>query len=261
MKKLAGILAVAALVVTSATTVFAGIPARTGVNGSVHDMNIYEVPKGATPDKNGRVCVFCHTPHNASTDIDSYPLWNHNFTGVAAWQSYQWATQANFDGSPIADPLTGPSRLCMSCHDGATAIDQHGSNGSQVGTGGPLSGARAVGDGGNLTNDHPIGFDYTAAVAARNSGGVEEIMPIDTPFATAITVSLDQGVYNAITRDGAKKIKDVLYLGRVMTCASCHEVHNKENAIQDQDSEGVTPNYLLYAKVADSLICLSCHKK
>ena len=68
-----------------------------------------------------------------------------------------------------------------------------------------------------------------------------------------------------------------------MTCATCHEVHNKENATQDDYKSGpkatglvagtlgpngeavqVTqdaPNYFLYAKQTESLICLSCHIK
>jgi hypothetical protein len=133
--------------------------------------------------------------------------------------------------------------------------------------------------GADLTQTHPIGFDYVAIRARRNaiagvsSAGDSEIVDPNKGFASAITVTADtaanQGTYNAVTRNtGAnKRIKDTLFGGNIMTCASCHEVHNKENATQEAFT-GVNgsdttkaPNYFLYAKEANSLICLSCHVK
>jgi hypothetical protein len=65
-----------------------------------------------------------------------------------------------------------------------------------------------------------------------------------------------------VTRAGSRTIKSTLYNGSIMTCATCHEVHNKENAAQDAATDGsATPNYFLYAKESNSLICLSCHVK
>ena len=67
----------------------------------------------------------------------------------------------------------------------------------------------------------------------------------------------------------AEIAEDNLFGKSIMTCATCHEVHNKENAIQDTyaNNNGNThttrtaPNYFLYAKETSSLICLSCHIK
>lgn len=259
MKKLAIIMAVAAIA-ASATGVYAGQKARSGVNGSVHDMNYMQAAyAGIAKDNFERVCVFCHTPHSATMGTDDYPLWNHNLTGVAAWTNFAWSNPVNAANLLVGDPLTGPSRLCMSCHDGATAIDEHNSNYAQAGSV-VLAGAKAVGAGGDLTNDHPIGFSYDDAVTFRNVGGAQEVVAKTESFATAIALSADN-TYNTVTRAGSRKIQDVLYNGVTMTCASCHEVHNKENAIQDAGIDLSTPNYLLYAKEKDSLICLSCHIK
>ncbi len=246
MKKLASILAAAALVAT-ATTAFAGTLAATGVNGSSHDMTI----RAGVTETYGRVCVFCHTPHNttATGSTDAAPLWNHAASGIAAasWKSYAWATPSS-PSLAIVDPLTGPTRLCMSCHDGVVAVDQHGSAGPMSGSGSNiLSGDKAIGASGDLTNDHPVGFSYGDAVIARGAGadGTGELAAKTDTFATAIVLT----------------IESVLYNGDVMTCASCHEVHNKNNATQVAGVGGVIPNYFLYAQETKSLICLSCHVK
>ena len=170
-RKFVGLLGLAAL---AAGAAYAGMPAATGVNGSIHDMNMYS---GATDDVYGRVCVFCHTPHNAVKDpsglgTEPLPLWNHTLPATT-YQPYQWATPENL-GLTISDPLTGPSRLCMSCHDGVIAVDQHGPsapfNGSPTAV---LTGRGNIGGSGaqdGLFNDHPIGFNYDDAETARNTG-------------------------------------------------------------------------------------------
>jgi hypothetical protein len=159
----------------------------------------------------------------------------------------------------------------MSCHDGSIAVDQHGPAMPQIGTI-KLSGNRAIGSGGDLTTTHPIGFDYVAARTGRNITAINnqaitavvEITPEDQAFATAITINANANSndYNAIERKGSRTIKSTLYNGNIMTCATCHEVHNKENASQAAATDGsATPNYFLYAKEQQSLICLSCHQK
>ena len=260
---------------------FAGMPAATGVNGSLHDMNAFV---GSAADSMGRVCVFCHTPHQAESNLgltNTSPLWNRDATQLT-YQPYQWVTPANAgdDLDPIKfailDPLAGPSRLCMSCHDGVVAVDQHGPAFPQPGSAVVTPRANL---GADLTRTHPIGFDYVAirnwrnSVAGVSSDGDSQIVDPDKGFAYDITVTADtfatQGTYNDVSRnEGAnKRIKDVLFGGNIMTCASCHEVHNKENATQSAFT-GVNgsdttkaPNYFLYAKQDKSLICLSCHVK
>jgi cytochrome c553 len=258
---------------------FAGLNAQSGVNGSLHDMNAVV---GVNADSMGRVCVFCHTPHNAETNTglgDNAPLWNRN-AGTAPYTPYVWVTPLNkkddlgniFEVMTDTEALQGPSRLCMSCHDGTIAVDQHGKAYAQAGTKvmGAINSGRAD-LGGDLTKTHPIGFNYVNIRLWRNSqasngdGTDTEIVDPAKSFATDVAISADN-TYNVVTRAGAKKISDVLYQNEIMTCASCHEVHNKENAIQDPynvNSLGLSgaPNYFLYAKENKSLICLSCHVK
>jgi hypothetical protein len=288
MKKvLATVAAIGCL--AAAGTALGGIPAGTGVNGSLHDMTRV-VP--ATADEMGRVCVYCHTPHHAvvMNGGANLPLWNHELSDADQFTAYTWATPNNSnDGEfDILDPLAGPSRLCMSCHDGAIGIDQHGeafdqlnNAGTKIGTyGNTFDGVGRA----NLTRDlsttHPIGFNYNRIAAFRNSKSQNgdatgtDIVDSSYGYAKSITINnTNNGEYNAVERNvGGKTIADNLYGGDIMTCATCHEVHNKENATQDDYLGGKThpdgiggtqsaPNYFLYAKQTESLICLSCHIK
>ncbi|MCM0083746.1 cytochrome C [Geomonas sp. Red32] len=298
MKKvLATVAAVGCL--AAASTALGGLPAGTGVNGSLHDMTVVVGPQA---DSMARVCVFCHTPHHAQSSDGGYnlPLWNHDIPDVTTYTPYAWATPMNSNNGEftITDPLAGPSRLCMSCHDGAVAVDEHnsafGKDASQattsianVTTYTNQQGRGALGK--DLTQTHPIGFDYVEIAAWRNSNsqngaldsnhnptGDTEIVSADKGYALSITVeNTTQGKYNYVQRNvGGKRIVDNLYGANIMTCATCHEVHNKENATQDNFTDGpknltvsgttypmAAPNYFLYAKQSESLICLSCHVK
>ena len=294
MKKvLATVAAVGCL--AAAGTAMGGIPAGTGVNGSLHDMT--RVVPG-TADTMGRVCVYCHTPHHAVVKDGGaqLPLWNHNLSDFNEFLPYTWATpnNSNEGAFDIQDPLAGPSRLCMSCHDGSIAIDEHGSAFAQAGAtlikdyGNTHDGAGRANLTKDLSNTHPIGFDYNDIAAFRNSKSSNgtgdkingeyadgtEIVVSTLGYATGITINnTNDGTYNKVTRAaGGKRIADNLYGGNIMTCATCHEVHNKENATQDNYLRGETypdglggqqsaPNYFLYAKQTESLICLSCHVK
>jgi len=65
----------------------------------------------------GEICVYCHTPHGANTQIAA-PLWNRTIS-TSQFQIYDKPRTLD---QPISQP--GPNSLtCLSCHDGVTAID------------------------------------------------------------------------------------------------------------------------------------------
>lgn len=194
-------------------------------------------------DKYERVCAFCHTPHNAYTVAGA--LWSRPLDQTASGlKPYTWIAPPNQGISQQLDPLTGPSRLCMSCHDGSLALDAHGSK---------MPDDKIISK--NLNITHPIGFSYDEARTARGGG---ELVDKNQPFASTITISNDPEVRNLITRQSNRRILDVLYMGSILTCSSCHDVHNCNNVKPDP---GHVYNYLLWAKEENSLICLSCHNK
>lgn len=229
----------------------------TGVSNSPHNINNV-VTNG---DEYGRVCAYCHTPHHAivSGAIAEYnPLWSHQVNE----ETYTPYASRTFDGGSVdnmqSDPLVGPSRLCMSCHDGVIAVSQHYGTAPAAGNGSAAVGDNwneiSVGDlafGEGLTNDHPIGFDYDAVASTDKGNGTlgSGIKAANTQFSVTLAGT---GVNYAGTHD--RKISDLMYNNgskNIMTCASCHDVHNNENP----------EDYLLINKQAGSQICLTCHKK
>ncbi|MBN2755906.1 MAG: cytochrome c3 family protein [Bacteroidales bacterium] len=134
---------------------------------------------------NGEICIVCHTPHNGIAS-DQAPLWNHEIT-TATYTLYDNTTSSTFNattGQPAANSL-----LCLSCHDGTIALENFGGvdNGTNYIPGGANLGI-------NLSNDHPIGFTYDAALVTADGG-------LNAPPAA------------------------LLFAGR-MECASCHNVHD-----------------------------------
>ena len=237
--------AVSIATMLASTTAFAltftgtNVP-KAGVVNSKHNMNNYVEN---TKDPEGRVCAFCHTPHHSlsSTTADYLPLWSHTLD-TQTYVPYQSPTV----NVTITNPLAGPTMLCMSCHDGVIAVDEHYDNGlttnklTDDGFGGTAIGLadNAADPGaGNLANDHPIGFLYSEAYANH---------PGDLNPATS--------TYNG----GTKKIQDQLTNG-VFTCATCHDVHNKDNVANTYP--GSSRNYFLLGDNNGSQFCLSCHVK
>lgn len=282
-KKVTILLCAAALATGAATGAFAASQSYTagaGVNASPHNIN--RIVSGAdaydTGATDGRTCAYCHTPHHAIVDPDiaSYnPLWSHELTN-GTFTGYKSPTLTAGALAAASDPLIGPSRLCMSCHDGVIAVDQHYGSAIKniVKNSGDTWGGIDVGDaeGTTLTNDHPIGFDFDVAATNDKNGGVYNgIFPgtrkfsVTIPgagakgigsnpvadsaatnmFATAGGATIDRLIGDLMWSDGASTPKSY------MTCASCHDVHNKENP------EG----YLLINVQKESKICLTCHNK
>lgn len=266
MKKLVCLLAIAALGVGTAAAynenAYDGTPGS-GVINSPHDMNIYT---DLQRDDQGRVCAFCHTPHHAEDLGGEYnPLWSHTpFTGSGT--PYESAT-FNGDDSGFVDPLIGPSRLCMSCHDGVIAPDQHYGNlfpGTSIEGSFPYGsdafGGIAVGLGGQFGNDHPIGFDVDAI--GTDNGGIHSDTFVDRNWyvgSSVSSVAIADGLYQ--TAPGGP---------RYFTCATCHDVHNMDNVRNDATTQydsgvhragDVEYNYFVFSPQSGSQLCISCHNK
>lgn len=209
------------LVLIFATFFFLGFAATSFalITGTPHDLS------GDFTGSTDEICIFCHTPHNAKAIPTDYnPLWNMDTPLSAGYIPYASSTFMD-GGTTISDPLVGPSRLCMSCHDGTIAIDNavNATSTDYIQIFNPSTTALL---GTDLSNDHPIGFDYVAAQA------------------------LDLELYPASTAYAGGLISDFLF-GDVMTCASCHDVH---------EENGVGGMFLLVDNNASAL-CLSCHIK
>ncbi len=229
MKKIIVICLALSMVAFFATSSFAGIA------GSKHDLSSTGT-NGQVDSARNEICVFCHTPHNANTAVTDAPLWNKDLT-TQSFTPYDSTTLDATMPTAGVDGVTGVSKLCLSCHDGATALDAFGATTRDVfrGEGDDILGS-AAGDvdwtgsyaeiGTVLSASHPVSFEYDVAI----SNG-------DTGLKTRVEDNaVDQLLFGA---QSARKVE----------CASCHDVHDDTNG-----------PFLVMANT-NSALCLTCHDK
>jgi len=102
-----------------------------------------------------RVCIFCHTPHNGTPMT---PLWNRQITEGINYNTYD-STTFNVE---LSQP-SGPSRLCLSCHDGTVALGAAiNSVRDAINMTMELTGRESM-LGVDLSDDHPFSFAYSDA--------------------------------------------------------------------------------------------------
>jgi predicted CXXCH cytochrome family protein len=105
-----------------------------------------------------RICVFCHTPHN-STPMT--PLWNRELQP----RVYTVYTSPTLTASPLPQP-TGPTKLCLGCHDGTVAMGTVMNPASGI----AMAGSDVFGPGSlsnfglDLSAHHPVSFSYQASL-------------------------------------------------------------------------------------------------
>ncbi|MFQ5897600.1 MAG: cytochrome c3 family protein [Candidatus Methylomirabilia bacterium] len=208
-------------------TLLAGTAHAQGMLDSKHNLSVAG-PGTIKAVEETRVCVFCHTPHNANP---AAPLWNRELSGATYTPYASGSLQATV-GQP-----NGYSRLCLSCHDGTIAIGKVHNIGGQsatinvagTGPGGVLPpGPTLIGT--SLANDHPVSFVFDSAAAAADGELV-------SPISLTGPIRLYEGA-NAGIRDSVQ-------------CTTCHDPHVVVN-----------PKFLKKSLTgrADNL-CLTCHDK
>lgn len=215
-----------------------------------------------------QTCVYCHTPHNAG---QTRLLWNKDVKSATTFRLYTSSgTLTNVVRTQSSLSANSPSLLCLSCHDGKTAINvlhtggkgtsapgypagsafaygnaeliMPGSTTDFFGNAGPnLAIGRGVNDrndfdpttGDNLTDDHPIGFSYSAVLVERSAG----LNPIATPQSAGIRFF---GPNNKVE------------------CSTCHDPHVNYNGATGGD---VNLKPFLVMSNSGSALCLKCHNK
>jgi len=162
-----------------------------------------------------QICIFCHTPHSGAPNT---PLWNRRSPG-STYLPYTSSTLKAAPGQP-----TGASLMCLSCHDGTIALGDVLSRATPIAMSGGVttlpSGASRLGT--DLSDDHPVSFVYSAALAASRGELVD-------PATLTGRVRLDSG-------------------GRLQ-CTACHDPHDDANG-----------QFLVMSNQASAL-CQACHVK
>lgn len=102
-----------------------------------------------------RICIFCHTPHNATPYT---PLWNKSLD-PQTYILYQSSTLASSPQHP-----SGPTRLCLSCHDGTIALGEVLKPAEGILTTMEITAGRKSYIGTNISDDHPVSFNFYEAL-------------------------------------------------------------------------------------------------
>ena len=248
------------LVLLAAMNCFAQYSNPAKIVATDHNLS-HSTGGGVKADTFDQICYFCHVPHqkleNTNTTIVTIgpsgiaPLWN-KYLSTTTYNVYQSATLPVVPTNlTLANSAAGfnaavESNLCLSCHDGTVGVnvlfkgDRSVANFPSVngsGNGVPYLISTASADvviGTDSTygfqQEHPVNFDYSAALAANPAG-----------LAGYTTV----GTRNFVQTSAGHKLP--LY-GLTMQCGSCHDVH----------SNGVSRPFLRET-TTQSTLCLACH--
>lgn len=214
-------------------SVFAGTASAEILN-SKHDFSDDSTEGTYASGSESRMCVFCHTPHNA---VENVPLWNRSSAAGAVYRLY--TASATLTSATKVSVITNAniSYKCLSCHDGAITIGggvvQFKGNANTGNATNSISGLTQISNGASgLTDDHPIGFDFQRAGNAVADPNIKGI-------ATVTGAGFGLKFYNA----GGKQNQ--------MECATCHDVHG-------QAAPGTK---FLRTFTTGSYLCLTCHIK
>lgn len=195
---------------------------------------------GSPHDLAPEPCAMCHTPHSGTGD---YPLWNR----LQPAQTYTTYNSISFDMGPTTQPRN-PSALCLVCHNGVAS--------QLVNYPGPCSNPDAAYDiqvagcaelGTDLTDEHPISFNFNAAADLDNNNFPSALQIRTTPSARfAIPGGTSGTNYMLYGESGATDWFE---------CATCHSVHDLAN----YSGKGTSQVYFLRSDNTGSAMCLDCH--
>ncbi len=225
------------------------------VVNSKHDLSAYG-PGPVRAVSEDEICIFCHTPHNAAPQT---PLWNR-----VNPQTYYRIYESSTTDARIDQP-SGPSKMCLSCHDGSMAL---GNVLSRPATHPIVMTQRTIPPGrtdlaNDLSDDHPIGFRYDRALFNSDRQlRAPEVVSFELPLGA-------HGEVHCTTCHDPhdNELGDFLRVSDRMgaVCVSCHDRdgwRHASHAISKKRTPGrnVDPTERLkYATVADNA-CLNCHK-
>jgi predicted CXXCH cytochrome family protein len=202
-----------------------------------------------------QICIFCHTPHNASP---IQPAWNR-YEPVSAYTVYTSSSMQASPGQP-----TGSSKLCLSCHDGTIAVGSVLSREQPIAMAGGITtlppGASNLGT--DLSDDHPVSFRYDSALVAqdphlRDPGQLPASVRLDRRQEMQCTTCHDPHS----DRFGKFLVMDN---SNSQLCTTCHAIseptilaHNNCSACHTPHTAPSGPHLLV--GINATATCITCH--
>ena len=213
-----------------------------GVANSAHDWSTESWNSGKD------LCGPCHMAHGSDPANQYIPLWSHQ-TDTANFTPF-----VSPHGTTINQP-DGPSRACLSCHDGTLAYNQL--KGVTVGPEQKVMGDYVIGGNHDLRGDHPVSFSYNEAINKSPTNSLKLATETLTTTLTPGNNLVGLQVQDAFLRNGN------------VQCTSCHDVHRARgdsglNSDKPINTTGHNPLLLVSGLAQDgtgSGLCRSCHNK
>ena len=169
-------------------------------------------PGSARATTETRICIFCHTPHN-STPLA--PLWNKELQP----QVYTVYASPTLRAGPLPQP-SGPTKLCLSCHDGTIAMGAviNPGGGIAMSAGNTLPAESLSNFGLDLSGHHPVSFPYHQSLPNVELQGTP---PSDLTYGGADEVHCVTCHDPHKDSFGRFLVKDNRYSA---LCTSCHQI-------------------------------------
>ena len=271
-------------------TALLSVSASAGITLSKHDLrgtasamaeytDAGKIATGTKIEAAGEICAFCHTPHGSSTATEA-PLWNK--IGGTAAGSFSVYNSSTLDGEVLL--ANSPSLACLSCHDGAQAMNTvinapsdadnyfYNSAGTMVIGTASAEGYKIADNiariGADLQNDHPVAVPYAGggwstsktyttdgqAVFSADAKDPDFVLPHKDTIGGEVKWWIEK-----VTGGDDKRTKtDLVLYNRVggaggvpyVECATCHDPH-----------AGESQSFLRMGSNDNSQVCLACHIK
>lgn len=196
------------------------------------------------------ICVFCHIPHNSQPGRKF--LWNNSDYPTYSFQLY---TATSFiPNAQKGATLSEVSRMCMSCHDGAGALN------AMANPRPPMEGGfDQIGDPTFFDPDFPAGANIGNATGAATRGtNLTNDHPISIDYQEVYTYNQSQSTLTLRTKAEAEAAGVVFWEGKV-ECVTCHDPHVNYNGDSPGGNAAYTP--FLRKTNSSSSLCFSCHDK
>ncbi len=195
------------------------------VINSKHDLSAGSATTGPKATDNRISCLFCHSVHKPASLA---PLWNRADSEVefTFYSSNYLNNYLGMQEPTMSDLNASKTKLCLSCHDGVTALGNLfniAPNTLQMT--GTMGETKVIGS--DLSNDHPVLYDVKPGAGPPTAPGTNPEIALP-PEGDPVKV------YGPTNR---------------VECVSCHDPHNNEFG------------KFLTKSNSDAALCTSCHQK
>lgn len=195
------------------------------VINSKHDLAVGSATSGPKSTTETQTCMFCHTVHRPAQRSQ---LWNRADSAVQfTFYSSNYLNNYLGQATPtMTDLKASKTKLCLSCHDGVTALGAlYNIAPNTLEMTGTLGASTVIGT--DLSNDHPVLYDVKPGAGPPTQPGTDSEIQLP-PSGDAVKV------YGTTNR---------------VECTSCHEPHDN------------TFGKFLVKSNANAALCTSCHQK